>query len=114
MANCFLYCLHLCLCLRLDDSVQVAENSPAGTVVATLTTLDPDNAVNPHQNFTYRLLNDANGRFRVDGDRLLVSEVAGACLSAHCSLNHEVLPDLLLEASAQPGVLVVITELSKD
>ena len=89
--------LRLSIALNLDNSVKVAENSPAGTVVATLTTLDPDNAVNPHQNFTYRLLDDANGRFRVAGDQLLVSELAGSCLSAHCSLNHEVLPDLLLK-----------------
>lgn len=52
---------------RLDlSATTVAENLPAGTLVGTLSTDDPDGG-DPH---SYALLDDAGGRFRVDGDRL--------------------------------------------
>ncbi|KAK7488419.1 hypothetical protein BaRGS_00020393, partial [Batillaria attramentaria] len=90
---------------------KVAENSPGGTVVAELSTRDPDNIHSERQTFTYRLLNDANGRFHVQGSQLLVTEAAGTCKSARCSLNHEILPDLLIEVmstdSGSPRMSIV-------
>ncbi|XP_076442794.1 protocadherin-16-like [Babylonia areolata] len=80
------------------SKTQVAENSPAGTEVGTLSAVDPDNQVTAHQNFTFSLKDDASGRFRVNGDRLVVTEVAENCFSSRCSLNHEIQPDLLVEA----------------
>lgn len=48
---------------------QVAEMSPEGTVVGELVTEDPDQ----NQTFTYTLVNDADGRFMLDGGTLKVS-----------------------------------------
>ncbi|MBM6594257.1 cadherin domain-containing protein [Microvirga pudoricolor] len=48
----------------------VRELSARGTTVGTLTTRDQDNG----DAFSYRLLDDAGGRFAVDGDRIVVSE----------------------------------------
>jgi large repetitive protein len=48
----------------------VAENSPAGTVIGTFTTQDPD-ASDAH---TYTLINDAAGRFRISGNQLQVAD----------------------------------------
>ncbi|KAL8601315.1 hypothetical protein ACOMHN_054609 [Nucella lapillus] len=83
------------------SKTEVMENSPGGTVIGTLTTLDPDNLLTTHQNLTYRLKDDANGRFRVDGDRLLVTEMAENCFSARCSLNHEIQPQLTIKIEAK-------------
>ncbi|MGC9503221.1 Ig-like domain-containing protein [Baaleninema sp.] len=52
------------------SSDRVAENSPTNTLVGILSTLDPD-AGDSH---TYSLLDDAGGRFTLDGDRLLVAD----------------------------------------
>ena len=43
------------------------------SVVGQLTATDPDNARFPRQTHTYALTNDADGRFAVDGDSLVVS-----------------------------------------
>ncbi|NJL21410.1 MAG: hypothetical protein HC895_12220 [Leptolyngbyaceae cyanobacterium SM1_3_5] len=53
--------------LTLSSST-IAENSASGTIVGTLATVDPDSS-----SFTYTLLNDAGGRFALDGDRLVVA-----------------------------------------
>ncbi|MFO0847615.1 MAG: Ig-like domain-containing protein [Gemmataceae bacterium] len=50
-------------------AASVAENSAPGTVVATLTAIDPD-AGDTH---TFTLVTDAGGRFRVIGNQLLVA-----------------------------------------
>ena len=47
---------------------RVAENSDQDTVVGTLTTSDPDSG----QNFTYSLLNNARGRFKIVGSTVKV------------------------------------------
>ena len=47
----------------------VAENSAVGTLVGTLTAADPD----PGERFTYALTDNAQGRFALQGDRLVVA-----------------------------------------
>ncbi|MGD1716478.1 cadherin domain-containing protein [Dapis sp. BLCC M172] len=54
--------------IQLDNHA-IAENSNNGTVVGTLTTTDSD----VDDTHTYTLLNDGDGRFVVDGDRILVA-----------------------------------------
>lgn len=51
---------------------QVPENSGEGTVIGTLIAVDPDNADSNRQLFTFSLMDNADGRFRVQGDQLLV------------------------------------------
>lgn len=48
--------------------LQVKENSPINTVVGSLTTSDPDNSHKVWQTFSYRIVDSANGRFKVDGN----------------------------------------------
>ena len=55
------------------DSNTIAENSDNNTVVGNLTTSDPD-AGDTH---TYELLNDANGRFALDGDQIVIADGSG-------------------------------------
>lgn len=50
----------------------VSETSPAGSVIGTLTATDPDEG----DTFTYALIDDAGGRFAVDGDRLVVADAS--------------------------------------
>ncbi|MGD1698479.1 tandem-95 repeat protein [Dapis sp. BLCC M229] len=56
----------------LLDNDSVEENSEAGTVVGTFTTEDPD-VDDFHE---YRLIDNADGRFALDEDRLVVGEGA--------------------------------------
>ena len=51
----------------------MSEDSQVDSVVGQLTATDPDNARFPRQTHTYALTNDADGRFAVDGDSLVVS-----------------------------------------
>ncbi|MEM0987150.1 MAG: hypothetical protein AAGJ32_12965 [Pseudomonadota bacterium] len=62
----------------------VRENSAGGTVVAGLTTLDPDE----DDAHTYTLEDDAGGRFVVDGNQLLVAE--GASIDFETDQSHTV------------------------
>jgi hypothetical protein len=48
----------------------VAENSATGTVIGTLTTADPDAG----DTFTYTLVASAGGRFKLEGDQVLVAD----------------------------------------
>ncbi|KAH3712077.1 hypothetical protein DPMN_071756 [Dreissena polymorpha] len=50
----------------------ITENSPEGTLVGELSTEDPDNVKDTKQTFTYTLPDDARGRFKIDGNKLLV------------------------------------------
>jgi putative methionine-R-sulfoxide reductase with GAF domain len=72
------------------DGATVAENSAAGSLVGRLSTTDPDAG----DTFTYRLTDDAGGRFKIEGDRLLV---------ANCRL-------LDYETNATHGISVVVTD----
>jgi VCBS repeat-containing protein len=55
---------------------EVLPDAANGTVVATLTTLDPDTTPwSPiAESFTYALLDNARGRFALDGDRIVVAD----------------------------------------
>ena len=66
----------------------VVENSPMNMVIGTLSTVDPDNS----QTFTYTLLDDVSGRFRLDGAVLKVAASNVKCLALggdECLLNYE-------------------------
>lgn len=60
----------------------IDENSPAGTLVGTLTATDEDLG----ETFTFSLANDAGGRFTVNGDRVEVAP--GADLNFEASPSH--------------------------
>ncbi len=62
----------------------VQENAAAGTVVGTLAATDP----NAGDRFTYTLLDDAGGRFAVQGDRLVVTR--GDLLDFEQKASHDV------------------------
>jgi Cadherin domain/Bacterial Ig-like domain len=51
------------------SNTNIAENSPQDTEIGTLTSDDPD----PNDTVTYTLTNDAEGKFKIVGDRLLVN-----------------------------------------
>ena len=53
--------------------MQVSEASWTGTMVGQLVTSDPDNARSLRQTHTYTLTDDAEGRFAVMGDSVVVS-----------------------------------------
>lgn len=55
------------------SSQSIVENSPGGSEVGTLSTTDPD----PGDTHSYTLLDDAGGRFIVDGGALAVADGAG-------------------------------------
>ena len=73
-------------CLVHFAFLQIPENSGAGTVVGTLTTSDPDNGREQWQTFKYALLDNAGGRFMVDGATIKVCDglVTGALLCTTC------------------------------
>jgi len=50
------------------SSSSIAQNSSSGTFVGTLVTVDANS-----NSFTYTLLNDASGRFALDGDRIVAA-----------------------------------------
>ncbi|NET29944.1 cadherin domain-containing protein, partial [Okeania sp. SIO1I7] len=66
------------------DNDTIAENSVNNTVVGNLTTSDPD-AGDTH---TYQLLDDANGRFALDGDQIVVADGSG--LDFESIANHNI------------------------
>jgi hypothetical protein len=70
----------------------VKENSPLDTVVGSLTTSDPDNSHITRQTFSYRIVDSANGRFKVDGSVVKVKVANTRCLALggkECYLNFE-------------------------
>lgn len=62
----------------------VAENSEAGTAVGYLYAIDPDLS----DNFTFALLDDADGRFAIIGNKLVVAD--GASLDFETNPLHEI------------------------
>jgi Ca2+-binding RTX toxin-like protein len=62
----------------------VSEAADAGSVVATLTTEDLSTLF--EETFTYTLLNDAGGRFAIDGDKIVVAP--GAVLDYETATSH--------------------------
>ncbi|CAL1533863.1 unnamed protein product, partial [Lymnaea stagnalis] len=67
---------------------KVEENSVDGTLVGTLQTTDPDNK----DGFVYSLLDSANGKFRIQDDKILVvsPEQCTPSQQKSCSLNYEI------------------------
>ncbi|MXN67497.1 tandem-95 repeat protein [Stappia sp. GBMRC 2046] len=66
------------------SNVSVEENSADGTVIGTLGAIDPDAG----ETFTYTLLDDAGGRFQIDGDELRVAD--GGLLDFETAQSHQV------------------------
>lgn len=62
----------------------VQENAPVNTVVGQLTVLDADEG----DTYTYSLLNDAGGRFKISGSQLLVAN--GALLDYETAASHDI------------------------
>jgi Ca2+-binding RTX toxin-like protein len=59
------------------NTVSVPENAPTGTVVATLSTVDPDNANGVISDaFSYTLQDNLGGRFQIVGDQVQVLDGA--------------------------------------
>ncbi|NEP86262.1 MAG: hypothetical protein F6K18_05165 [Okeania sp. SIO2C2] len=69
--------------IQIDNNT-IAENSNNNIVVGNLTTSDPD-AGDTH---TYELLDDANGRFGLDGDQIVVADGSG--LDFESDANHNI------------------------
>jgi Ca2+-binding RTX toxin-like protein len=57
----------------LPDEASIAENSANGTEVATLSAVDPDTG----DTFTYTLVDDAGGRFKIIDGKLVVADSTG-------------------------------------
>ena len=73
-------------------SSTLAENSPQGTKVGTLSVSDPDNEVSSRQRVTLTLINSAGGRFRIVNNDLQVAISNARCLAmggSECKLNYE-------------------------
>ncbi|KAH9509326.1 hypothetical protein Btru_046779 [Bulinus truncatus] len=71
--------------LKLTNN-KVEENSVNGTVIGTFQVSDPDNK----DGFTFSLLDSANGKFRIDGNQLLVVSPEQCTTNQKlCSLNFE-------------------------
>ena len=66
------------------SAASVSELSADGTVVGTLSATDP----NAGDTFTYELLDNAGGRFRIEGDKLVVA--AGVKLDYEQSGSHQI------------------------
>ena len=62
----------------------VDENSAPGTVVTTLTTVDPDTG----DTFTYAITNDPSGFFAISGDQIVVA--AGAVIDFETATSHDI------------------------
>jgi hypothetical protein len=69
--------------IRLDNQT-VAENTSEGTVVGELTTLDPDT----DDRHTYRLVDDAEGRFAIAQNQLRVAD--GSKLDFETNRSHQI------------------------
>ncbi|MBW4492349.1 MAG: putative Ig domain-containing protein [Oscillatoria princeps RMCB-10] len=62
----------------------IAENSPTGTVIGNLSALDPDS----NDSHTYTLLNNAGGRFSIDGNKLKVAN--GSLFNFESATSHTI------------------------
>ena len=68
------------------SALGVTENAGGGTVVGTLTTTDLSSFYG--ETFTYTLLDDAGGRFALDGDNIVVA--TGASLDYESAMSHSI------------------------
>jgi Ca2+-binding RTX toxin-like protein len=62
----------------------IAENSPTGTVIGNLSAIDP----NSNDTHTYTLLNNAGGRFSIDGNKLKVAN--GSLFNFESATSHTI------------------------
>jgi VCBS repeat-containing protein len=62
----------------------IAENSNDGTIVGSLSTTDPTE----NETFSYELINDAGGRFVIDGNQIKVAD--GTLLDFESNTNHTI------------------------
>ena len=71
----------MCVC------VEVVEMAVAESVIGRLVVQDPDNegVDGVVQRFSFKLLSDHDGRFRIDGDKLKVTSRAG--IGAGCTFS---------------------------
>ncbi|MEB3831702.1 beta strand repeat-containing protein [Phormidium sp. CCY1219] len=67
------------------SNTNIAENSADGTVIAALSTTDTDVG----DTHSYSLIDDAGGRFAIDGDRLVVGN--GALLDFESAASHNII-----------------------
>ena len=67
-----------------DFGLSVAENSPTDTYVGTLSGLDIDDG----EIYTFALLDDAGGRFKISGNELLVAD--GSLLDYEDATSHDI------------------------
>lgn len=67
------------------SNTSINENSPQDTVIGILTTTEPDVG----DTYTYSLLNDANGRFAISGNQLIVAN--SALLNFEQNPKHEII-----------------------
>ncbi|PSB50835.1 Ig-like domain-containing protein, partial [Chamaesiphon polymorphus] len=63
---------------------QVLENSADDTVIGVLSTIDPD----PVDSYTYSLIDDAGGRFKLVGDKIQVAN--GSLLNFEANTQHQI------------------------
>ena len=68
----------------LLNAAAVAEGAGFGTLVGQLSAQDPD----PNEALTYTLLDDAGGRFRIQGDRVVVGD--GAAIDYERAASHTI------------------------
>ncbi|KAI8744489.1 protocadherin Fat 4, partial [Biomphalaria glabrata] len=85
--------------LKLTNN-KVEENSIDGTVVGAFQVSDPDNKIG----FTFSLLDSANGKFRINGDKLVVVS------PEQCTVNQQRLCSLNYEKTSSHTVKVIVTD----
>jgi hypothetical protein len=85
-----------------DQSIQ--ENQPVGTLVGTITTIDPDEG----DTHSYTLGGDQRESFNLDGDRLLTAEVFN--LSERETYEIEITADDGMGGSLTKSFIITVTE----
>ncbi|CEJ13853.1 Bifunctional hemolysin/adenylate cyclase precursor [bacterium YEK0313] len=86
----------------------VAENAAAGTIVGTVTGVDPDAG----STFTYALLDDAGGRFVIDAATGVITVASGAVLDFEIQVSHAISVRITDQAglSVDKGFTLAITD----
>lgn len=92
-----------------STTLAIAENSAAALAVGILAVTDPDIG----DDHTFELLDDAEGRFTVDGDTLVVAE--GADLDHEANASHEVIVQAtdLSGLTAEEAITIAITNVTE-
>jgi VCBS repeat-containing protein len=87
----------------------VAENSPDGTIVGTLSAADID----PTETFTYTLLTTLGGRFALNGDQIVVGN--GSLINYEAAASHNLTVQVTDSAgnTFSEGVLILVTNVNE-